>query len=270
MAINVFEFENYRLWLNKIVYEPNAPRGIQSRLAEAAECQKSYLSLILQEKVHLSPDQLLKISLYLKMQDTETDYVLELLARDKAASQELRERINQKLKEIRRVHERLESRFETDIHSDKIDDIVYHSSWHYGAIHMLVSIPTLKTPERISKHLNLDINLVKKILGDLQQMEFIEQEKGYFNITKKNIHLPRNSPFFQMSHTGWRLQAISDVELRNPDSLHYTSLHTLSITDFNRFKELLLELISQSRKLVAPSKDEVLICLAMDFFEVKS
>jgi transcription initiation factor IIE alpha subunit len=267
--INVFECESYRLWLAKLVYHADSERGIQSRLAEAAECQKSYLSLVLQEKVHLSQDQLLKITRYLRLQDTETDFIMELHSLERAGSKELRERLSQKLKNIRRIHEALDSRLATEIRGEKIDDAIYHSAWYYGAIHLLVSIPNFRTSEKIAEHLQLDKNLVKKILADLKQMGFIEESKGNFSITKKNIHLPRSSPLFAMSHAAWRLQAMNEVQSGALDSLHYTSLHTMSFADYIRFKELLLEFIDKSRRLVAPSKDETLACVALDFFEVK-
>lgn len=266
--VNIFEFKSYREWLSALVYKPQSPRGMQTRLSEAAECQKSYFSLVLQEKVHLSADQLLKITLFLRLKDTEVDFALELLNLEKSSSKELTLRTQHKLKEIRQRHEFITTQANAEILKESDSELIYHSSWYYSAIHLLVSIPKYQSIELISEYLKIDKNYVKMVLKNLKQMGFIDEYKGFYQITKKNVHLPRHSPLFNMTHANWRLKAMEDAQKLKSESLHYTSLHTISYEDFLKFKEMFLDFIERSRHLVAPSKDETLICIAMDLFEI--
>lgn len=178
--------------------------------------------------------------------------------------------LNKKLLEIRQRHEKNSTQANAEVLSESDSQLMYHSAWYYSAIHLLVSIPQYRTLEKIADILNLEKDLVKLILKNLKLMGFVDENRGVFSITKKNIHLPRNSPVFNMTHANWRIKAMEEVQLGQQGSIHYTSLHTLSHEDFIKFKELVLDFIEKSRRLVAPSKDETLICIAMDLFEISN
>lgn len=64
---SVFSFLDYKEFLRSVIYADNAPRGIQSAIVKAAQCQVAYLNQTINGKPHLSQDHGYRIADYLKM-----------------------------------------------------------------------------------------------------------------------------------------------------------------------------------------------------------
>lgn len=52
------------------------------------------------------------------------------------------------------------------------------------------------------------------------------------------------------------------------NSVHFTTVQSLSKSDFERLKQTLLDFIEKSAATAAPSEPEELVCLSCDFFSV--
>jgi hypothetical protein len=48
--------------------------------------------------------------------------------------------------------------------------------------------------------------------------------------------------------------------------LHYTAVHSLSQADFHKIREQLLGMLDRTRAIIAPSAEEDLACLTVDWF----
>lgn len=83
-----------------------------------------------------------------------------------------------------------------------------------------------------------------------------------------DLHIPKNSPMIGIHHNNWRQRAVLDSTLPNTEGVHYTAVYSISRKDHEHLKTKVLDLVEQSRKIVAPSKEEELICFTCDLFEV--
>ncbi len=59
---------------------------------------------------------------------------------------------------------------------------------------------------------------------------------------------------------------MESLERRVDRDLHYTSVISLSNTDLNRIKSLLVETMENYNQTVAHSSEEECFCLTLDFF----
>jgi len=269
MELRVFEFNSYKTYLKKLISSAEKKYGMTSKLAEAASCQRSYLSQVLNGNVHLTPDHGYGISQFLKFSEIEADYFLLLLEYDRAATSLFKSRIEAKLKKIRTDQQDLSKRISAKV-IDIYDPITrYYSSWVWMAIHLLTSIPHYQTAKSIASRLEIPETLVLMTLQDLEKMEFVEKKDHQLWVYKgSNLHLTTQSPSVILHHNNWRQRALLDAALFSSTSIHYTSLVTLSKRDLEFIKTKLLDWIEQSRKIVEPSQSEELACISIDYFKV--
>lgn len=264
--MDVFLFDDYKDFLRSSIAE-NKQRGAQSLLADAAGCQRAFISQVLNSHIHLTMDHAAGIASYLNFSELETDYFVELVAMARAATESMRKLIFRRLKDLRRRRADLTEKFSKassgDLHT------LYYSSWHWMAIHVLTSITQFQTASAISEHLGIPLVKTEEILSGLLKMGILEKSKsGRWSPTAKDIFLSRSSPMTFTNHWNWRLKALENIQAGDQDSLHYTAVVALSRKDAEKIKTMLVEFIETSRKIIAPSPEEKLIALALDFFRV--
>ena len=82
------------------------------------------------------------------------------------------------------------------------------------------------------------------------------------------FHLPKQSPFVVQHHQNWRNKAVMDAQNLLSEGLHYTTVLTLSKSDAEKIKNLLLNFISDTVEISNPSQPEDALILNCDFFKV--
>ncbi len=268
--MNIFSTFDYKKFLRAQVDAHGSEYGYKSKLAEAAGCQKSFFSQVLNSHVHLTPEQALGLAKYWKLLPRERDYFLGLVNYGRAGTEELANHLKEKLVELKRETENLTKRYSSPNLSARTDfAAIYYSSWHYAAIHILVTIPQFQTPPKIAKRLHLPDSFVLEVLRQLQKIEVVTKKSdGSWQATSKSLHIGRDSVFNSMNHAHWRQRA-SESSLQNkPESVHYTGVYSMSLDDLTKLRETIFELIDRSRQLVAPSPEEELVCMNCDLFVV--
>ncbi len=265
--MKLFRYDDYKEFLKDMVGS-NRQRGYLSQLAQAAGCQKSYLSQVLRGNVHFTPEQALGVAVFWRFNELEEDYFLNLVHLGRAGNLRLQQKIKKHLKRIRDDERDLAKRYSTVEVDDTAYQAFYYGSWMPACIHMAVGIPTLKTADAIAKYLNLSIATVQTLLMQLERMGLIKKSGSDWVLGKSSIHLPEKSNLTTINHHNWRLQAVADSQLRSPNSIHYSSVFTLSRKDLEVLHQKMFNLLDDQRKIVTPSKDEVIGCMNCDLFEV--
>ena len=263
-----FLFQDYKEFLKAQVKAHQSHRGYRSLLAEAAGCQLSFLSQVLHSHVHLTPDQAAGLAKYWGLDSDERDYFLELVHLGRASSRTLREIQHKRLEELRRKREDLAQRFKKPAALGLEHQAQYYGSWHFSAIHMILTIPEFQAPEAIAKRLSLSREIVQDALEKLAQMDLAVRKGDLWQAVPKDIHLARTSAFTSMNHMNWRSRAVLNSSKADSKSLHYTAVHTLSEDDFEKLREMILKFLDGVRETVRPSKEEELACFTMDWFVV--
>jgi uncharacterized protein (TIGR02147 family) len=263
---DVFDFSDYRLFLGAQIEANKSIRGYQSRLAEAADCKRSFLSQVLHSHVNLTPDHAAGLCRFWNFNDDETDWYIELLANTRAGSAEMRKVCSRRLNELKKRRANLSDRFKPSRILPKESQIQYYSNWYCAAIHMLTCIPGYNSLTKIANRLNLREGLVRESLQLLEQTGLVKNKQGTWRATDKDIHLPKMSNLNLINHINWRQRAIFNIQLNDEDSLHYTAVHALSKGDIEKIQELMVAAIKKTRDVVVPSPEEELVCVICDVF----
>jgi uncharacterized protein (TIGR02147 family) len=264
--VKLFQTSDYKEFLRFKLEENRERRGYKSELAQAAGFQRSFLSQVVGTHVHCTPDHAAALARFWGLPEEERDYFLELVHLARAGTEGLRAIHEKRIREIRARNENLASRFRKETPLVEADQALYYSSWHWSAIHILLSIPSFRTAQAIAARLRLEKGFVESCLDSLRRLGLVEQDGKSWRISAKDIHLPKNSPLTSMNHLNWRVQAVASSQARRDEALHYTAVHSLSRADFERIKQMILELLDRSRAIVGPSQEEELACLTVDWF----
>jgi uncharacterized protein (TIGR02147 family) len=266
----LFDSVDYKTYLNEwIESKPNEGRGERARLAKAIPCHAAYVSLVLSGDAHLSLEQASQVSRYLGHGEEEEDFFLMLVQSERAGNESLREYFTRKIRKARDARLLLSNRLEFTKPLSIEDQANYYGSWYYSAIHLLVGIERFQTVQEIASCLRLSRAQTKAALDFLVKSGLVVSSgDNRFRPGPANLHLASDSPMVNRHHHNWRMQAVQAMERGRVDSLHYSSVVTLSREDFQAIREVLVKAIERVRAIVKPSADETLACYAIDCFEI--
>jgi len=266
--VSVFEFIDYKKFIQVQIKSNATSRGYQSELATVARCQKSFFSQMLRSELHLTRDHAAELCRFWSCDDQETEYFLTLVDQARAGSPALHKFLSKKLKSLKEANSKLSRSMTEKQFTDTEVQSTYYSSWYWCAIHIALMIPAFQTPSALAERLSLPTDLVRNSLVRLEKMGLVTQAHGKWSIKRADLHLQEDSPMTELNHTHWRNRAILDVQKKNQDSLHYSSVFSVSKKDAEKIRALLMDAILEGRKKILDSADEELFCLNADFFVV--
>lgn len=264
----IFNFDNYRDYISWQKEQNVDIRGYQSKLAEAAGCQRSVFSQILSGKHDLNMEQGSRLADYWKLTENEAEYFICLILRDRSSDTGLNKRWNKKLKTLREENEVLENRYRPTSQINLDSASTFYSSYIWALVYTALSIPQYKSISELSKRLCIDKETIRETLSGLQEMGLIEKKSNRWETTNNHIFLPKNSPMISMHHSNWQTKALNDTQLRKKESLHYSGVMAISNSDFQKIKRILIRSIDKQREITESSREEDLFCLVLDFFRV--
>lgn len=269
MENSIFDYSYYKKYLKeKIETYPNNGRGVRRLLAEVAGCQVAYISHVLAGDRDLSLEQAEAVARFFSLRSDEMEYFLLLIEKERAGTTHLKKYFEQKLEALLETHRQIKNRVRLSGKISSEDQAIYYSSWHFQAIRMALTIPSLRTAVAIGKKLNLSIERVNEVLEFFLEKGFIRQADDGYHTTDVHIHVGNDSKLISRMHANWRLQTLNALDKKNVSDLHYSAAVTLSEKDYQKVREVLLEAITDSHKIIRPSKEEKLCVMALDFYEI--
>lgn len=266
-----FEADDYRTFMRELAASlaPDG-RGIQNALAHVIKCQPSYLTKIMKGTADLSIEQAISAAKFFNLDVLETRYFMTLVLLERAGSTELATHLKEMLEALKKDQNRIKERVSGHKAIPLVTASVYYSNWIYSAIHMVVSLPSVKTAVDIAKTLNLHPDFVRKGCDFLLQNGLIDETNGIFHVQKNFTYLGDDSPLLTLHHSNWRNKAMMNLQSSaQQDDLHYTAVFTISQKDVKEFRERLVALISELTVCVDASEEEKLQCLCLDWFSLK-
>ena len=265
---SLFSHDDYQTYLKERLQSSDEAWGNVTRAAKAANCQRSYLSRVMNGHIHLTPDHAFKLSRYWELSPLEENYFLGLVEKARAGSKEYREHIEAKLFSLKQENENLSKRLERSSIEPGEKELTYYSAWYWSALHILVSIPQFQTVSEISKKLNLSPETVQSSLSTLQKFGLVKFENQKWRFSSTDIHIGKNSLLVGLHHNNWRQRALLHAQEKANSGIHYTTVQTMSRSAVEKIKQMLLQFIDESSKVAGPSKEEELVCITCDFFQV--
>ncbi|MGE3610452.1 MAG: TIGR02147 family protein [Bacteriovoracaceae bacterium] len=269
MKKTTFDYKHYKEFLRDSLEARGQERGIRSRLAEAVSCHTAYVSQVLNGHAHFSLEQAELITRFLNLNSEETQFFLLLVQYDRAGTPNLKIHFEKQLQEIKNKQLILKDRLEFKRTLSREDQATFYSSWHYGAIHVLVSVPGCHTERGIAEYLNLPLAKVVDVLNFLVSVGLVTKSEGRYSIGTSHIHLEHDSPMISKHHSNWRMKAIQSLDHVKTNDLHYSSVITCSLEDSQKIKTVLIQAIDEVRAIVKPSKDEGGFVYCLDFFGLR-
>ena len=258
----------YLDFLDYVVSAETSIRGYKARLSEAAGCQPAYLSQVLSNQVHLTPEQAERLISFWEIEEFEADYFFTLVLHDRSGTITLRKRLEKKLNEIRMLWQNQNSEFPQPSITEPLKAAFYYSHWLHSAVHILLTVPEFQTATSLSRHLKIPINEINMIIEEMVKFGFAEVNQSKVKPLQTMIHAPDINFVSEVHHKNWRIQAL---ELKNhfgEAAVRYTSVHSLSKEDFKKVCTILEEAIQKSRQIIEPSPEELGACLVMDYFKI--
>ncbi len=268
IKLQLFKCRAYIEFLRHVLKESESIRGYKKRLAESAGCQPAYLSQVIGGHTHLTPEQAERLCVFWDFSRLESDYFFNLVLLGRAGTLALQHRLKTKLDEIRETWQLETQSFGKKNLTEPERAALYYSHWLHSAIHLLLTIPGLQTAQALATHLHRNEKEVLSLLESLQRAGLVEVRGENWRSTHVQIHAPQNDFFAEIHHKNWRSQAL-EVRNSNKDSLvRYTSVHSISMVDAQKIKNLIDHLIEDSRRIIEPSPEELGACLLIDYFSI--
>ncbi|MGE4132340.1 MAG: TIGR02147 family protein [Bdellovibrionales bacterium] len=263
----VFSFFDYKKFLFHQIQVHAAERGYKSQLAEAAGCQRSFLSQILNTHVHLTPDHALGLAQFWKLDAQATEYFLALVDHARAATPTLKRHLETRLKALKEARRDAEVRIRHPELESLEHQAIYYSHWYWSAIHMLVNTDEFRNERALADRLQMPVAMMREALSALREMGLVEKSKGEWVPTKRHLHATSGSIYSSLHHASWRSKANENMRRRRTSDVHFTGVYSLSRKVREEIEDRVLSLISATGKLVEPSRDEDVACLCIDWFD---
>lgn len=266
--MQIWEFRSYRPYLNARLSEDGPRSGKRTELAQYIQVHTTFVSQVLKGRAELSLEQADGINQFLSHSEDECEYFLNLVLQDRAATKRLRARFEDKVNKMREARQNISKRLQVESEISEKDRERFYSSAVYGATHVLCSLPHLQTPTTLAEVLRLPISRVLDILDFLLRMGLLQLDNGKYSPGTKHVHLNNQSELILKHHTNWRLHCVSALQFLDRDDLHYSGCMSLSKEDAFRVKEVILEALSRTVKIVEKTSVEEAYVLGLDFYKL--
>lgn len=264
----LFEERNdYRDYLSaELVRRAEGTRGVKNRLAAAIGCQPGFLSQVLGKHSHFNLEHGEKANAFLEHTAEEAHYFLLLIQKTRAGTKSLERYFDQQLQEIVDKRLVLKNRFPSGAALSAEDQSRYYSAWYFGAIRVLLTIPSFRSKEAIARRLHLSHAKVTEVVDFLVSRGLAREEGGELLPTDLRMHLGNDSAMIAKHHSNWRARALVSLDQEREGDLHYSSVVSLSREDSLRLKEMTIAYLEKVKGVVRDSPAEELYSFSMDFF----
>lgn len=263
---NVYDFNDYREFLKFMLPTDGEQRGIRTKLADALNCQKGFISQVLSGPSHLSLEHAIKVSRFLKLEAADEEYFLLLVHLGKAGSKDLEEFYKKRMAEIIERRKEIKERIKAKSDLTEAEQMTYYSSWHYTAIHMCLYSSDLRKKGLIANSLGISDSVVSRVLDFLVNTGLAKEDGDEYAAGPARIHLPKSSPLVSKHHSNWRMRAIDSFDSPRENDLHYSLVMSISDEAAEKIKEVLLKTIQEVEPILKAAEDKCVYTLNMDLF----
>ena len=266
--MTVYEYHNYKQCVNSWISEQkSAGHGQLRKMALHLGINSVVMSQVFRGDRDLTVEQALGVTNFIGLNDMERDYFLLLVQKERAGTHELKQVYERQIKALHAAAQALKNRVKHQKFTDE-DKATFYSQWYYSAIRLGISIPQNNSVSGISQYLNLERQLVAKVIDFLIKHKLIVENEGKLDIGPQVTHIGHDSPFVNRHHSNWRLKSLQAMEKITEEDMYYTGPMALSKSAATEIRKKLVELVEKATKIAAPSDSEVLYCLNIDWFRI--
>lgn len=269
---SVFAASDYQSYLRAALdaMKQERPRGEISRLARHMKCHPTFLSQVCRGIAHFSDEQALRLTGFLGLGQEDKEYFLNLLHRDRASDAETRGHFESRLQRTLKERSEIDTRFKDARQLTEDQERRYYQSWLTQAVHMACMFPGPNTPTSVATQLGVPENRVEQEFSLLIDMELICKREAGYQTTEKHVHLMKDSPMLKQFHLGWRIKALEtlDTSIALKKNTHYSAAVALSTKAVASIQGKILDLLEETKKIVAASPEEQIYLFNIDFCSI--
>jgi uncharacterized protein (TIGR02147 family) len=276
---SIFEFDDYQLYLKVwIKNQPHNGRGEINRLAEYLNVNSTLISQVLSQRKDFSFDQGFKVTQYLGLDESETDFFMTLIQNSRAGTHNYKTYLEKKKLSIRKTSTNLKSRMSKDRELTDYEKATYYSSFLYSAIRLFCDLIIFnksgepiqgKTLSEISDYFSIHRDLVLQHLKFLMDCGLIKKTDDIYQSTNEMIFIGRDSTFVTRHHINWRLQCLKKIESVTEEELCFTFPLSTSKKDFLIIREELVKTLQRIQSIAKSSTSEELAFINIDCLKMK-
>jgi uncharacterized protein (TIGR02147 family) len=263
-----FTFSDYRKYLEARMPIRGADRGLRARLAETLRCQNAFISRVIAGDAHFSLDHAIQVSDFLGHSELESEYFLLLVQESRASTQALTSFLRKKRAEILKKKDMFVEHLKVGEELSSEEKMTYYSSWHYAAMHVMITVPELQTVQALARHLHLPLIRVQQVLDFLESAGLAQLNGDKYSTGKSRIHLGKGSPMLPKHHTNWRMRAIQALDQAQGRDFFYSGPVSFSQENIEVIRRKLFKLLEETEPVFQNSKEECAYCLNIDFFHL--
>lgn len=268
MKNGLFNYNCYKKFIIDFLSFDKSKRGERKELAKFIGCQNPFVTQVLGGDLDFNLDQAFLCTEYFALNVNETEYFMLLVQKARAGSSTFRKYLDSQIQTIQLKNTEVKSRLQENNILSLQNQAVYHSNWHFGAIHMALTIPRLNTRQSLAEHLKLPLETVDRYLFKLLEFELIEKVDDEYSVTGKWFHVENDSPFISKHHSNLHFQSLKSLDSPKSSDLHYSAYFTCSKVDLSKIQEILLNSLTKFDELVRPSKEEELAGISINLFNI--
>jgi uncharacterized protein (TIGR02147 family) len=265
---SIFDFSEYKSYLKQqAAIRDRSARGFRSQWAAAIRVQSAFISQVLRGTAHLSLEQAEATSIFLDHDVAESEYFLWMVQANRAGTASLSKFFEKKMKEMLRARRQIQERIQIQEGLSLEQQARYYSSWVYAAAHVLATIPKFQAPSAMQVRLGVSRSHLLKVTRDLVSWGILKNMGDRLVPGKKQIHLGADSPLLSKHQQNWRLRAVNQIDAKTEEeAVCFSGIVSVSLKDAERIRERLRREIEELMKIVAPSPEEELFAINIDFF----
>ncbi len=242
-------------------------RGARTWLTKTIGVQASYLWSVLSGKQDFTPEQLLLCAEAFQLNSFETEILLLMLNRDRAASIKVKDFYQKQLDRLFNSKSEIQKhiRSASEVMADNL--IEFCSDWLYLAVTIAIQNKKLRTPKDLSERFNVDLKRMNEVLRVIEKTGLIFHNGNEYIPTQNRFHIGKNHAAIKLHHQNWRQKALESIDRKqNEDELHYTSVMSIDAATFKQIRNLLLRSIERLEPGIKTAKDEEMAVLVIDLF----
>jgi uncharacterized protein (TIGR02147 family) len=266
--MDIFNFADYKLYLKTHIKSlPKSGRGTLAKLAGHLDVAPMIVSHVLTRDRHFTPEQALKIADFFFFNESETEYFVYMVSKERADTMALKRFYSSKLETMASNAKNIKNLVDGGDEITDLDKGVFYSNWYYSGVRLLTSIKDYQNAEAIASYFGLGRKKFTEILSFLVKTGLCTQNGGVIKMGIKSTHVADDSEFVNSHRRNWRLKAMESFSKSKKDNFFYSSPMSLSKADAEAFRLRILEVIKDLSKTVKDSPAEKLMCFNVDWFE---
>lgn len=267
--MNVFEFQDYKKYLENRMPTQGKSRGIRARLARRLSCQSAHISQVLKGYGHFSLEHSAIVSEFLEHDEQESEFFLLLVQLARAGNRPLATIYERSMKHLLSRRQRLQLDEAKQITSDPYKLAIYYSSWTISAIHViLMGAPS--TREELAARLGIGRMAIVRSVQHLINLNLVQDVKGgKLKCTPDRWHLPPTSEWIAHHHINWRMKVIRQLEQEDGrENFHYSGPMAVSKKGARAIRKIITDGIQNMEPVIAEPGEEEAFAICIDFFRI--